>query len=153
MAKYKYRKYKGKSVRVYRGGWDGYASNGKRRRLVKGRIMVWGNYLKKLNKPKPEKPVKPIQEELEKSKWQVWVGGFLMQDLESGEFEYVKGAEWTQTEEPENTQVWEQLHDLYEGQFYKQYTKSKVTEMTKSNMVWGARLIDKNGAVLKEELW
>ncbi len=140
MAKYKYKQIRGKNVRIYKGGWDGYTADGHRKRLLNGRLQSWQNYLKKKQKVK------------EKAEWQVWVGGFLYQDNETGEFEYVKGEEWTQKEEPNNKSVWKHLNEIYNGTFYKQYTKNNIQEMTYANMTWGARLVSEKGAVLKELL-
>lgn len=55
MKKYRYIKQRGKRIRVYRGGWDGFDRYGNRKRLVNGRLVVWKNYVKKHRKKKVEK--------------------------------------------------------------------------------------------------
>ena len=51
MAKYKYVKYRGKRIRISKSGWDGKNKKGQKRRLIKGKLVIWENYLKKLKKP------------------------------------------------------------------------------------------------------
>lgn len=50
MTKYKYIRYRGKRVKISKGGWDGKNKKGQKRRLIKGKLIVWTNYLKKHKK-------------------------------------------------------------------------------------------------------
>jgi hypothetical protein len=69
MAKYKYVKYRGKRVKISKGGWDGKNKKGQKRRLIKGKLVIWENYLKKLKKEKEKqeavKEEQPKEEEIE----------------------------------------------------------------------------------------
>ena len=70
MAKYRYIKYRGKRVKISKGGWDGKNKRGQKRRLIKGKLVIWENYLKKLKKEKQEvvKEEQPKEEEIEEEK-------------------------------------------------------------------------------------